>query len=172
MKIKQLLFSLPLLLLIFLALMILLSHVTVLTLENIYTGKKYFLNIVSDGTRLSYNFLHSYDKDRVVEEFVVEDSMLKPVKVVYSSDTYDYRELRYKCTVKMENGKIILYVKDNVKFKSIIYQVAYLAPQKLTVNINGKIYRYYLQWFGKCGEAVKLEIEEIPYILFLMLKRC
>jgi len=145
--------------------------VDVLILDNVYSGEKYFLNIVSNGASISVEFLHSYDKDHVVEIFEVEDNMFKPVKVVYSSDTYDYRELRYNSTSRIEYGRIVLYIKDNVRFKSITYQIAYLAPQKLTVTVDDESYEYYLQWFGKKGEAVKLEVVKIPYIMFMIYRR-
>lgn len=145
-----------------------LSLINVLVLSNVYSGKKYFLNIVSNNTIISIEFFHSYDKDYVVEVFKIEDNMFKPIEVIYSSDTYDYRELRYNGTLVIKNDKIILRVKDNVMFKSIIYQIAYLAPQKLTVIVNGKSYEYYLQWFGERGEAVKLEVVKIPYIIFII----
>lgn len=146
------------------------SLIDVLILDNVYSGERYFLNIVSNDTFISIEFFHSYDKDYVVEVFEIENNMFKPVKVVYSSDTYDYRELRYNSTSIIKYGKIILYVKDNVKFKSITYQIAYLAFQKLTITVNGKSYEYYLQWFGKKGEAVKLEVVKVPYIVFMIYK--
>ncbi len=171
-KRKHTLFFLSLTLIIIL--LIGLSYrITVLTLENTYTHKKYVLYYLSSvPTILSIKFLHSYDKDEVIEVFSIIHGLFKPIKVVYSSDSYDYREWRYNGTIMVNSTRIVLLINNGPQYNELFYQIAYLAPQELTITSNGERRIFHLQWFGKSGEAIKLRVERIPYLtlLYYMLK--
>ena len=166
-KRKHILFFLSLTFIIML--LIGLSHrVTVLTLENTYTHKKYVLYCLSSApTILSIKFLHSYDRDEIIEVFSIVHDLFKPIKVIYSSDSYDYREWRYKSIIVVNDTKIVLLINDGPQYNELFYQIAYLAPQELTITCNGERRIFYLQWFGKSGEATKLRVERIPYLILL-----
>ncbi|MHA1754650.1 MAG: hypothetical protein ACTSYR_03950 [Candidatus Odinarchaeia archaeon] len=142
--------------------------VSILVIKNVHSNREYFLEKVSSNTTILINFLHSYDRDNVTEAFIVLQNNFKPIWVIYSSDSYDYREVRYNGTVSYFDSKLILRIRDKVEYNSLLYEVAYLSPQKLTIKNNKHKKVYYLQWFGDPGEAIQLQIKDLPFILFVI----
>ena len=105
----------------------------VLTVVNMSVNTHYRVPLRGAGT-LAIRFFHSYDREWVEERFTIGEKGFVPCEVRYASDSYDYRDTRYKGRVSVGPSEIRMELDDSPENKvmgSLVTRVAHTKSQSL-----------------------------------------
>jgi hypothetical protein len=107
-------------------------------------------------------FFHSFDRHWVEETFRIEAGCFLPTEVIYSDDTYDYRDQRYQCRAQVEPGDIRLTdIKPRPadRLAVIRTRVAHIRSQRLILHGKGGDVSYLFSQWGNPGEPLVLSVK-------------
>jgi hypothetical protein len=133
-----------------------------LVIENSQTGSHVDLAL-NHVLGLTIRFFHSYDRQWVEESFTIEDGRFVPSEVLYRSDTYDYRDQRYRCRERVEKNQVRLSdirPRTSDVLRTIVTRVAYTRPQQLIVHRPGGSRSYAFTAWGRPGERLVFAIKK------------
>jgi len=115
---------------------------------------------VHPGASLSYSFFHSYNKSLVEEEFILAEKGIVPSRILYTSDSYDYRESTYESDVKINNGIIEVSIAPGYALDILPVRVAYYGRQQLVISSGTYQKKVELNQLFKAGEGVMIQIKK------------
>ena len=132
----------------------------VLTVVNMSVNTHYRVPLRRAGT-LAIRFFHSYDREWVEERFTFGENGFVPCEVRYASDSYDYRDTRYKGRVSVGPSEIRMELDDspeNEVMDSLVTRVAHTKSQSLIIFApQGTIAVPFTQW-GEPGQQLKIGV--------------
>lgn len=113
---------------------------------------------------LTLCWLHSLDQTRVCESFVIAGGLLRPVRVVYQSDSYDLRSTRYPgAKVKVMAHKIIIKdIPHHHDLTAIKGRVAHNQPQLLSVQTQAGERKLNFSQIGPGGTGYIITLSPAP----------
>jgi len=118
------------------------------------------LEDLSKVLRIYFIYEHSYDKDKVEETFIIERGMLVPIAMVFSSDTYDYHDTRYRNSLaSFVDNKVRVEISGEEGYSSIKYRIGYTISQEFKIETISGRRDFLLSDYGACGELISLSIK-------------
>lgn len=109
---------------------------------------------------LAYTYTQSYDRGTVVEYFRLADQELLPVRMTYTTDSYDYHGSRYPdSTLEVQDDMYEVMIHSAPGYPSISYRVGYTIEQILVVESATDLYRIRFQDIGAPGELITVQVQ-------------
>jgi hypothetical protein len=133
-----------------------------LVIENSQTGSHVELTL-NDELGLTIRFFHSYDRQWVEESFIIDDGRFAPSEVLFNSDSYDYRDQRYRCRETVEGNRLRLSgiePRPSDILQTIVTRVAYTRPQQLIIHGPGGSRSYAFTEWGRPGQRLGFSIKK------------
>ena len=125
-------------------------------------SKKSFEIDVRDALTMTIRFFHSYDRQWVEETFILKKEGFVPHEVLYSDDSYDFRDQRYDGDIIIGDRAIrITHIKSPKRgvLKRIISRVAYTKPQELIIKRKKGMIRVLFTNWGDPGHPILFSLK-------------